>query len=207
MKIIVIGGNSGTGAEVVRLGAERGLDVVAFSRSGSTDLPAGATEVRGDALNRDDLASAFDGADAVVVTVGGAKGRPRHRTAVTRSVIEAMHQAGVKRLVVQSSLGAGDSGALMPAPLRVLAKVTLAKPLADHDEQESLVFASGLDWTVVRPGGLTDKDATGRVIAQETHEGREMKGMIPRADVATAILDLLDDSETHCKALGLGTEA
>lgn len=205
MKIIVVGGNGGTGAEVVRIAAERGHEVVCFSRSGADELPAGAASVHGDALDPDAIAKAVAGADAVVVTVGAAKGSPRHRTEVTRSVIGAMHATGVRRLIVQSSLGAGDSGALMAAPARLMAKTLLAKPLADHDAQEAAVFASGLDWTVVRPGGLTDKPATGAVVAQETSEGRPMKGMIPRADVATHIVDILDDPTTHGKALGLGT--
>ena len=205
MKIIVVGGNGGTGAEVVRIAAGRGHEVVCFSRSGADELPAGAASVHGDALDPDAIAKAVAGADAVVVTVGAAKGSPRHRTEVTRSVIGAMHATGVRRSIVQSSLGAGDSGALMAAPARLMAKTLLAKPLADHDAQEAAVFASGLDWTVVRPGGLTDKPATGAVVAQETSEGRPMKSMIPRADVATHIVDILDDPTTHGKALGLGT--
>lgn len=205
MKLAVIGGNSGTGAEVVRQAAADGHEVTCFSRSGSEALPDGVREVRADALDPAQLKEAIEGAEAVVVTVGGSKGSPRHRTEVIRSVISAMQQAGVRRLIVQSSLGAGDSGALMPTLLRLLAKATLAKPLADHNDQEALVFASGLDWTVVRPGGLTDKPATGHVIAQETKEGRAMKGMIPRADVAATILELLGDPGSHGKALGLGT--
>ncbi|WP_040283768.1 NAD(P)-dependent oxidoreductase [Tessaracoccus massiliensis] len=205
MRITVIGGNSGTGAERVRLAAERGHDVTCFSRSGAKDLPVGALDVRGDALDHAAVKQAIDGADAVVVTVGGAKGSSRHRAKVTRSVIRAMRDAGVRRLIVQSSLGAGDSGALMALPGRLIAKTVLAAPLADHNDQEAAVFASGLDWTVVRPGGLNDKPATGAVVAQETAEGRAMKAMISRADVAEYIVSILDDATTHGKALGLGT--
>lgn len=53
-------------------------------------------------------------------------------------------------------------------------------------------------------GGLNDKPATRAVVAQETAEGRAMKAMIPRADVAEYIVSILDDATTHGKALGLG---
>src|SRR5690606_25660927 len=100
--------------------------------------------------------------DAVVVTVGAAKNVRHQRAEVTRTVIRAMREAGVHRLVVQSSLGAGDSASQLPGPLGLITRVVLANPLADHNEQEQAVRESGLDWTVVRPTGLSDKPAKGR---------------------------------------------
>lgn len=201
----MIGGNSGVGAQVVRIAAQEGHHVTCLSRGGSASLPEGVHEVKGDALRPDVARSAVAGADAVIVTVGGAKGSDRHRTEVTRSVIAAMQDAGVRRLVVHSSLGVGDSMQLMPAPARLFARTVLAKALADHAEQEAAVAASGLDWTVVRPGGLSDGPATGSYIAQETSEGRPMKGVITRADVATHIVRILDDSASFERALAMGT--
>ena len=145
------------------------------------------------------------GADAVVVTVGGAKGQSRHRAQVTRSVVAAMQDAGVRRLIVQSSLGVGDSMQLMPGPARLFARVVMATALADHAEQEAVVAESGLDWTVVRPGGLSSGPATGDYLAQESADGRPMKGMIARADVAAHIVSILDDPATFGRALALGT--
>ena len=117
-----------------------------------------------------------------------------------------MRDAGARRLVVQSSLGVGDSMELMAAPARFLARTVLAKALADHAEQEAAVAASGLDWTVVRPGGLTDGPATGAYVAQETSESRPMKSRISRADVATHIVRILDDPATFGSALSMGTD-
>lgn len=205
MRITVVGGNSGTGAQVVRIAAQEGHPVTCLSRSGSASPPDGVRDLRGDALQAAVARSAVAGADAVVVTVGGASGSGRHRAEVTRSVIAAMQDAGVRRLVVQSSLGVGDSMELMPAPARLFARTVLGKALADHAEQEAAVTASGLDWTVVRPGGLSDGPATGSYIAQETAEGRPMKGMITRADVATHIVAILGDPATFGRALALGS--
>jgi kynurenine 3-monooxygenase len=205
MKITVVGGSSGTGAQVVKLAAQKGHDVSCVSRSGATELPDGVRDIKADALETDAIRSAVAGADAVVVTVGGAKGQSRHRAQVTRSVVAAMQDAGVRRLIVQSSLGVGDSMQLMPGPARLFARVVMATALADHAEQEAVVAESGLDWTVVRPGGLSSGPATGDYLAQESADGRPMKGMIARADVAAHIVSILDDPATFGRALALGT--
>lgn len=190
---------------MVKLAAQKGHDVSCVSRSGATELPDGVRDIKADALETDAIRSAVAGADAVVVTVGGAKGQSRHRAQVTRSVVAAMQDAGVRRLIVQSSLGVGDSMQLMPGPARLFARVVMATALADHAEQEAVVAESGLDWTVVRPGGLSSGPATGDYLAQESADGRPMKGMIARADVAAHIVSILDDPATFGRALALGT--
>lgn len=155
MKITIIGGSKGTGARLAVLATGAGHEVTALSRSGTA--PDGVRAVAGDATDPAVVSGVVTGADAVVVTVGGAKGARRHRAVVTRSVVRAMEQTDVDRLIVQSSLDAGDSGALMPAPLRLLMKGVLAAPLADHNEQEAAVTGSSLAWTIVRPTGLTNR--------------------------------------------------
>ncbi len=67
------------------------------------------------------------------------------------------------------------------------------------------VEASGLDWTIVRPGGLTDDPATGNYVAQTTSEGRPMKNRISRVDVAGHILQILNDPASYGQALAMGT--
>lgn len=204
MKITVIGGNRGTGSHVVRLAAQAGHQVTCVSRSGATSLPEGVSEVVGDALDAEVARGAVAGADAVVLTVGSTGGSDRHRADVTRSVVEAMRAGGVRRLVVQSSLGVGDSMGLLPGPARLMARTVLGRALADHADQEAAVAASGLDWTVVRPGGLTDGPATGKYVAQETSEGRPMTSRVARADVAACIVGLLEDPRTFGRALAVG---
>lgn len=201
MKLTVIGGSQGTGRIVAELARDAGHEVTVLSRSGRA--PSGVRSVTGDATDPAVARQAVEDADAVVVTVGGAKGVRRQRTAVTRAVITAMSGVGVRRLVVQSSLGAGDSGAQMPLPLRVLMKAVLAAPLADHDEQESAVAASGLDWTVVRPTPLTTKPAAGTWKALQVGETGTLGGSIPRADLAAYILDAVSDDWLVGKAVGV----
>ena len=203
MNITIIGGSKGTGAQLATIAIDADHDVTVVSRSGTA--PAGARIVAGDATDADVLREAIAGAGAgaVVVTVGGAKGVENQRATVTKAVIAAMEDVGVRRLIVQSSLGAGDSGAQMPAPLRVLMNAVLAKLLADHNAQEAAVFASDLDWTVIRPTGLKDKPATGTWRALEVSDEGTLSGSIPRGDVAACMLVSLGDDATIGKALGV----
>lgn len=203
MKITIIGGSKGTGAQLASLATTAGHEVTALSRSGTA--PEGVPAVAGDATDQTAVQQAIAGADAVVITVGGAKGVSRHRAAVTRTVIRAMEQAEVDRLIVQSSLGAGDSGTLMPAPLRLLMKGLLAAPLADHNEQEAAVMHSSLKWTIVRPTGLTNRPATGSTRALRVGQEGKLGGSIPRDDLAAYLLQALEDEALIGVAVGVSS--
>lgn len=203
MQITIVGGAKGAGTQLAALAIEAGHVVTVVTRSGT--VPEGADRVLGSASDPAVARLAVTGAGAVVVTVGGAKGVAHNRAAVTRTVIEQMKQVGVRRLLVQSSLGAGESAQQMPLALRLPMKLVLAKPLADHEEQEAAVMASGLDWTIVRPSGLTDKPATGSWQALETSEPGTLRGTIPRADLAACMLEVLEDDATIGSALGVSS--
>lgn len=203
MKLSIIGGSRGTGALLAELARDAGHEVTVVSRSG--DAPAGVRIVAGSATDATVARAAVAGADAVVVTVGGAKGVRRQRAQLTRSVVAAMTEAGCRRLVIQSSLGAGDSGSQMPLPLRLVMKAVLAGPLADHDEQESAVMSSDLDWTVVRPTGLTTKPGSGSWRAHEVADGARLGGSIPRADLAAYLLEVVTDDSLVGRAVGISS--
>jgi kynurenine 3-monooxygenase len=203
MRIVVVGASSGTGRQVAEQGVQRGHEIVAVSRSGA-GLP-GVTDVRGDATEPDVLATAFaDGVDAVVLAIGGTKGTHHNRSVVTKAVLDAL-PSSLTRVVVHSSLGVGDSQRFLPKGMALLTSVVLRTALADHAEQEELVRASGRPWTIVRPGGLTDKPASGRIVALE--EPAPFTSVIPRADVAHFILDCLEDPATIGRTYALGTPA
>lgn len=199
-KITVVGGSRGTGRAVVEAALAANHDVTVVSRSG-TGVGA-AHVVTGDATDPDVARRAVAGADAVIVCVGGVKGKTRPRTEVTRAVVDAMRHEGVRRLLVQTSLGVGGSEKQLPVPLRQIAPIMLAKPLADHDAQEDVVRASGLDWTIVRPAGLTDRPATHRWRARSDGAGT-LGGRVSRADVADCLLSCLDDSSSVGAQLGV----
>lgn len=201
MKITLIGGSQGTGAALAALARAAGDEVTVVSRRGIA--PTADRVVPGDARDPDVLAAALAGTEAVIVTVGGAKGVTHQRTAVTGSVIAAMQSAGISRLVVQSSLGAGGSSPLLPGPLGVLTKLALAVPLKDHDAQEAAVRASGLEWTIVRPTGLTSGAPSGRWRTAETRGDARLRGSIARRDLAAFLLEILADRSTIGRAIGI----
>lgn len=203
MRIAVIGASSGVGARVLADGVRRGHTMVGLSRRG-TDLP-GAESVRVDALDPVALAAALRPTpDAVVVTIGGARGSSRHRTRVTEAVLRELGPDFDGRVVVLSSLGVGDSAAFLPRGVRAVVRLALGAALADHAGQEAAVRRSGLAWTIVRPGGLTDSPASGRYRALE--EPGPLQARIARADVAAFILDALARPETAGHAYALGQD-
>lgn len=203
MKITIIGGSEGTGAQLASLAHAAGHEVTILSRSGKGE--SGIRSVTGDASDPAVAAEAVAGTDAVVITVGAAKGIHHQRAAVTRTVVTAMQSAGVRRLVVQSSLGAGGSASQLPAALRFITMLVLAKPLADHNEQESAVMSTGLEWTILRPTGLTNKVPTGKWHALEAGDTTKLGGTVPRGDLAACMLEILEDDSTIGKALGVSS--
>lgn len=203
MHIAIVGGSQGTGAALAVIAQEQGHDVTVISRSGNA--PHGAKVVKGDASNSDVVKDAIAGTDAVVVTVGGAKGADKPRTQITKAVIEAMKDSGPRRLIIQSSLAAGDSTQQLPPLLRAITPLMLAKPLADHNDQEAAVQASDLDWTIVRPAGLKDAPSKGSWKALTVDEQGTLSGTVPRADVAKFMLEALANDDTIHKAYGVSS--
>ncbi len=202
MRIVVVGAGGGTGRLIVDEGLRRGHEVVAVSRRG-TGRPE-VTDVQADATDPAALAEAFRvSPDAVVVTVGGAPGSPRNRTDVTRAVLAALPEGSRPRVVVQSSIGAGDSMRFLPPLMRPVVSLGLGKALADHTEQEAVITGSGLPWTVVRPGQLTDKPASDKAVA--VLEPGRFVPVVSRTDVARLVLDLLADPVAEDRYYALGT--
>ncbi|MDO4239846.1 NAD(P)-dependent oxidoreductase [Micrococcus sp.] len=201
MRITVIGGSGGTGAELVTAALADGHEVTVVSRGGRA--PEGAAVVAGSATDLDVARRAVAGADAVVVTVGGAKGVPLSRTQVTGTVVRAMQAEGVRRLAVQSSLGTGGSARQLRGALRWITPVVLAGPLRDHTAQEKAVRSSGLDWTIVRPAGLKDAPATGEVTVLRDDESGSLGGTVHRADVARFLLNALTEEDTVGHTYGI----
>src|SRR5688500_6608644 len=192
MRIALFGPTGGTGRAAVEQALAAGHDVVAFARRPERigidhdRLRA----VAGDAFDAGAVAAAIAGCDAVITTLGT---RPWKHSKVcsagTADVIAGMQQHGVRRLVVVSSFGVGDSRAQMPLAWR-LRSVVIGRELADKDVMERAVAASGLDWIVARPVILTGGRATGRWRAAD--DGSIRRGFVRRADVAAFALAQLD---------------
>lgn len=148
--------------------------------------------VRGDIHDPEAVARAVKGQDAVIVVLGaGRKGGVR--APGTANVIAASQRHGDRRLVCQSTLGAGDS---VTNPnffwKHVMFGALLRPGYADHQEQERRVRASGLDWTIVRPAAFTDGPACSGYVHGFGPDARDRALDISRADVARFLRDQVE---------------
>ncbi len=152
----------------------------------------GASGVRVDieTASAEQLAEAFEGSDAAVFVAGAGPGSgPARKRTVDYggSVLaaEAAALAGVRRFVQISAIGVDN-------PVPADADETWAAYVAAKRDADTALRSTGLDWTILRPGGLTDEPGTGRVTLAETVE----RGAIPRDDVAALVLAVLADPAT-----------
>jgi uncharacterized protein YbjT (DUF2867 family) len=202
MNVVLFGSTGGTGRATARALLAAGLKVTAFARRAETlQTDPALFPFVGDAMNPGDVAGAVKGADAVVVGLGNSQNPfamlfgARRTTAAniceigTRNVIEAMREGGVRRLIVITAFGVGDTRDLPSGMTKLFFRLLLKEHMADKENQETLVKASGLDWTLVQPVALTDRPATGQWFASE--DGRIRRPEVSRSDVALFIVSEL----------------
>jgi len=203
MRVVIAGGHGKIALLLERFLSERGDQAVGLIRN-----PAHAADVRKagaeavlcdlEAAVAGDVAVLLSGADAVVFAAGAGagSGAPR-KDSVDRAaavlMADAAERAGVRRFVQISSMGAGSPP--QPGTGEVWAAYITAKTAAETD-----LRTRDLDWTILRPGGLTDAPPSGRVrLAAPPLPA----GTIPRADVAAVIAALLDEPGTRHQTLEL----
>ncbi|MTD29456.1 SDR family oxidoreductase [Planomicrobium sp. YIM 101495] len=197
MNILVIGANGQVGRNIVKELAESNHDAVAMVRKEQqvdTLKELGAAKVVLADLEKD-FSDAFDGVDAVIFAAGsGPKTGPDKTLTIDLwGSVKAMRYAeekGVKRFVQLSSVGTDnpDAGGESMKPYLV------AKRAADD-----LLLTTGLEYTIVRPGPLSDEEKSGKIEA--TTEGFESfeNRSIPRADVANVLVSVIDRPNTYNK--------
>ncbi|GGO66566.1 NAD(P)-dependent oxidoreductase [Nonomuraea cavernae] len=183
MRIVVFGSTGRTGRLVVSRAARLEHQVVAFTRG--TPPPDGASRVViGDPHDPRAVREAVAGADAVISTLpGGDRRAPRFVADATRTIVTAMSDLGVRRVVVTSAY---PIVADRPRPAVGLLRLLLATPYADVAAMERIVSSSDLDWTILRLNRLTDGPATGE--PQVTRELFARPRALSRADAAALLL-------------------
>jgi len=199
--VAVFGGTGKTGRLVVSQALGAGHKVKVLARDPDKIAPAFGLEfVKGSVLDGGRVMATATGCDAVVIVLGAVKGGPVDVCSRgTDLILQAATKAGAKKVVVVTSLGVGDSRGEVPWVFRVIADLFLKKVMDDKLVQESLVKASTLDWTILRPTGLTDGPASGTVLAgpgtmaDAFPAGRVPQGRVSRADVASVALRALTD--------------
>jgi uncharacterized protein YbjT (DUF2867 family) len=210
MRLLVIGASQGTGALAVKTALERGHEVTAFARSPhklQLEQPK-LKKLAGDFHQQASVEAAVRGHDAVIITASstslkGFKENPSYFSQGTRYAIDAMKLHGVKRLVVLSALGTGDSRKLVNFFVdKLFVSFLLKAPFEDHARQEQLVQGSGLEWVIARPGRLTDGPARRRYVKQVALE--RVPSSISRADVADFLVTAVEVDSWVGKAVQIG---
>ncbi|MFC6638765.1 NAD(P)H-binding protein [Sulfitobacter sp. JBTF-M27] len=207
MRTIVFGATGTIGTLAVEQLLAEGHDVTAFARSPeklAISHPQ-LTLQTGDALNEDDVAKAIDGHEAVIVTLGAGMSRKSMvRSEGTMNVIRGMQKHGVSRLICQSTLGAHESWDNLNFFWKRIMFGALLRPVfKDHELQEQLVRASGLNWTIVRPGAFSDGPATGTYKEAFGPSERNLTLKITRADIASFLARQLNDLRYAGRAVAI----
>jgi uncharacterized protein YbjT (DUF2867 family) len=199
MRILVIGATGGSGREIVKQALERGHDVVAMVRKPSKvkTTHEHLRVVQGDVMDAASVDAAMQGCDAVVCALGHKRwlGPSKTLSEGTRNIVRAMEKHGVKRLVVETSLGVGDSFGRLGVVFTVFT-MSIILPFYFYDKlrQERIVRASSLDWVIVRPGQLLSFPKRGKYKHGPRVGNYLWPVLIARADVADFMLNQLGDT-------------
>lgn len=195
MNLLIIGATRGIGFQLLDQALQAGHVVTALVRD-LQRMPVQHDRLRliqGDILELATVQKSMAEQDVVCVTIGiGVTWKPvTVFSQGTRNVLEAMHQKSVRRLICITGIGAGDSrghgGFLYD---RIFKPLLLKTIYEDKDRQETLIKNSEIDWTIIRPGFLTNGPLTKKYRVITNLKG-VTAGKISRADVAHFILEEL----------------
>ena len=196
--ILIFGASNGVGKLLTNNCLRNGYSVHALVRRDKVvkELSQlGVKITKGDALNLNDVARVCQSVpmDTVVIsTLGGNGDKLNQGPSVNyqgqRNVVDATESAGLKRLIMITSMGCGLSWTSLPEKIR--ASIGIA--LREKSLAESWLQTSGLAFTIVRPGGLLDGEATHKA---SLTEDREAQGLVYRSDVATLLMGLIDNEQ------------
>ena len=199
-RIAIFGATGGTGKRLIRQALDRGYAVTAFVRDpAKLGIDDDNLQVaQGDFLDADAVAAALAGGIDAVVCAAGIYQR-EYRTDLsdgTRNIVDAMQKHGIRRLLVVSSIGAGDSKGQGAWWVRAYYKLMLKYVIWDKDRQEQLIRDSGLDWTIVRPPRLFDRDEINPdvVVWSGSQPQRKLGWGATRPTLAKVVLDALAEN-------------
>ncbi|MGB3192465.1 MAG: SDR family oxidoreductase [Limnoraphis sp.] len=198
--IFLAGASRGVGREIAKCLREQGKIVKALLRSPDTkpELEAmGIEVVMGDALDAEAVKQAMSGSpiSAVISTIGGLpKDGERADYLGNKNLIDAAVQVDTQKFILVSSIGSGNSRVALPPQ----ALETLGAVLVEKEKAEQHLIDSGLNYTIIRPGGLKSEPATGNGILTENYS---VSGTIHRADVAQLVCRCLQSPAANNKVL------
>lgn len=199
---ILVCGGGGIALDVTRKLKDMGAWVWMLQRSDSRRKEIEgmmAIVIKGDALQPDSIQKAFDQieeVDAVVSTIGGTPADPQADSQGNINLIEAAAKKGVKKFILLTSIGVGDSKDAPPQQVYDVLKPVLVEKGKAEERLKSI--GGDMQFTIIRPGGLKTQPATGRGVLTEDSS---VCGAIHREDVADLLVHALFSDKTNNKVL------
>ncbi len=205
MKILILGISGRTGQLVAREAIRRGHSVIGIVRNPDSLTLKGAEIVKGTANDIETVRKAVEGCDAVISTLNlfpVSQGlfkkvtTPLDTMSVSiKNTVTAMGEKGIRRIVIMTAVGVGDSSDMLPAFFKFLMRISNIRfSYADHERQEKIIANSDLEWTIVRPVGLNDKNENLTTLC-DIDRSVKIKSMISRNAVAHFILCCIENGQ------------
>ena len=195
MRVLVIGAAGRTGRQIVERALGHGHDVTAFVHSTPLELAnEKLMSVTGDVRDFEAISAAILGKQAVAFAVsqGSESGSDIHQVGIA-NVIHAMAEHMVSRLAAVSAAGTfARADKNLSFAYRTLVATALRAVYDDLEAMELRIMASDLDWTIVRPVGLTDDPASGQYRVSLDGSLLPKSARIARADVASLVVKALE---------------
>ena len=208
MKLVILGATGRTGRHLVSQALEAGHDVTILARDKSHSPAADARLriIEGDAADTAALTAASRDQDAVISAIGRGQSFKSERLIerTVPAILAGMQANGIKRLMLMSALGVGDSYRESPIMAKLFFKTLLRGIYADKLIGDQQIRNSALEWTIVQPVVLTDGPLTKQY---RSGEHLALAGMpkVSRADTAHFILEHINDRATIGKTLIVST--
>jgi len=194
-KLVIFGASRGLGLAIAKFYREQGYPVIAMVRnpdSAAELVESGVSVIKGDGLNPDDIENVLSQVSLdswVISTMGSYQASQPVDYIGHRSLIDRLEAKNIKRFLMVTSLGCGDSWATLPER----AKAAFGQAVREKSLAESWLQSSQLEYTILRPGGLKDGEISQ---SGKLSQGKEVHGLITRSEVARLTLKLLTDEST-----------
>lgn len=206
MRIIVFGAPGRTGRLVVEKALGHGHKVTAFVHETPLDLAdEHLTVVKGDARDLDGVRAAVAGHNAVAFALSARSGGQHVHEQGIANVLYAMAEDMVPKLAAVSAAGTfARTSHRLSIPYRALISTTMRSVYDDLEAMERRIMASGVQWTIVRPYGLSDDLPTGHY--RVTLDGSLLKHAkrISRGDVAALLVKALETDTYRKRTVVIG---
>jgi putative NADH-flavin reductase len=210
MNITIIGASGGIGLETVKRGLNRKHSITTLSRSEiKIEENKSLKMILGDATHKADLLNSIQNAEAILVTLGTGKNMKATTlfSDFAKLIVEIHRENKINvPFIFVTGFGAGESKNYVPWLVKLFLKYLLKDVYADKSKMEEIITHSDLNWTVVRPGRLLDKELTEKYrVENKLFEGINIGG-ISRADVADFLIKQAENQTEFKKYIGISEE-